>query len=122
MGVIAVASMIPINGGNRVVVCARSLVKLLLMFMLSFSFIRRNDWGRRRVGMGNVSLLPTKRPIGMRIVVANKAALKVNKTLISDFNNNEKFSAWNWVGLVLGGWLFLLSVLGAFLGAFLPKV
>ena len=56
------------------------------------------------------------------IVVANKAALKVNKTLIFDFNNNEKFSAWNWVGLVLGGLLFLLSVLGAFLGAFLPEV
>ena len=49
------------------------------------------------------------------LIPANSVALKVNKHLVSDFSNNERFSGWNWVGLVLGGLLFVLSLLGAFL-------
>jgi len=39
--------------------------------------------------------------------------LLTNK-LINDFKNNDEFSGWNWVGLVLGGLLLLLSLIGTF--------
>jgi hypothetical protein len=43
---------------------------------------------------------------------ANSVALKVNTHLVPDYENNSRFSAWNWVGLVLGGSLFVLAILG----------
>lgn len=48
------------------------------------------------------------------IIPANSVALNINNNLISDFKNNEEFSGWNWVGLVLGGTLFVLSLIGTF--------
>jgi hypothetical protein len=49
------------------------------------------------------------------VLPANTLALKLNKQLISGFQNNTKFTGWNWVGLVLGGLLILLSIVGAFI-------
>ena len=49
------------------------------------------------------------------LIPANNVALNINKKLISEFANNEKISGWNWVGIVLGGLLFLLMLLGIFL-------
>lgn len=49
------------------------------------------------------------------ILPANSVALNINKRLISNFKNNESFSGWNWVGLVLGGLLAMLSIVGSFL-------
>lgn len=49
------------------------------------------------------------------LIPINNVALRVNKHLVPDFVNNERFSGWNWVGLVLGGLIFVLSLLGAFL-------
>lgn len=48
------------------------------------------------------------------IIPANSVALSINNNLISDFKNNEEFSGWNWVGLVLGGAMFLLILIGTF--------
>ena len=42
------------------------------------------------------------------LIPVNSAALKVNRRLIADFTNNEKFSGWNWAGLVFVGLLFAL--------------
>ncbi len=49
------------------------------------------------------------------IIPVNNAALKVNNKLVTDFKNNEEFSGWNWVALVLGGLFFLLSLISLFL-------
>ncbi len=49
------------------------------------------------------------------IIPVNNVALKVNNKLITDFKNNEKFSGWNWLALVLGGLLFLMMLIGTFL-------
>lgn len=49
------------------------------------------------------------------LIPANSVALSINEKLMSGFTNNEKFSGWNWVGVVLGGLLFLLSLLGTFM-------
>lgn len=42
------------------------------------------------------------------LIPVNSAALKVNKRLIADFKNNEKFTGWNWAGLVFCALLFAL--------------
>jgi hypothetical protein len=49
------------------------------------------------------------------LIPANNVAIAVNKTLDVEFKNNEKFTGWNWVGLVLGGLVFILSIIGTFL-------
>jgi len=49
------------------------------------------------------------------MIPVNRAALRINDKLIADFENNEKFSGWNWACLVLGGLLFLMGLLGMFL-------
>jgi len=49
------------------------------------------------------------------LIPANNIALEVNKNLDSGFKNNGKFTGWNWVGLVLGGLLFVLGIMGTFL-------
>jgi hypothetical protein len=45
----------------------------------------------------------------------NNVALEVNKNLDSKFKNNENFTGWNWVGLVMGGLLVLLGIMSMFL-------
>lgn len=49
------------------------------------------------------------------LIPANSVALSINKHLISDFTNNETFSGWNWLGIVLGGLLFVLGLIGTFM-------
>jgi len=49
------------------------------------------------------------------IIPANNVALKINNQLITDFQNNDQFSGWNWAAIVLGGLLFLLGIIGTFL-------
>ena len=49
------------------------------------------------------------------ILPANSVALSINRNLQSDFENNDGFSGWNWVGLILGGVMFLLTLAGTFM-------
>ena len=49
------------------------------------------------------------------IIPVNNVAFKINSKLITDIKNNETFSGWNWVGIVLGGLLFLFGLIGTFL-------
>lgn len=49
------------------------------------------------------------------VLPANTVALSINKQLNPEFVNNSRFSAWNWVGVIFGGLLFLLSIIGTFL-------
>lgn len=51
----------------------------------------------------------------LAIVPANNVALSINRHLQPDFKNNDRFSGWNWVGLILGGLFFLLALVGTFL-------
>jgi len=48
------------------------------------------------------------------IIPANQAALAINNHLVPNFKNNDKFTGWNWVGLIVGGLLFILCILGTF--------
>ncbi len=50
------------------------------------------------------------------LLPANDLAIKLNAQLTPEFNNN-KFSAWNWVALVLGGSFFILAIIGTFMPA-----
>ncbi len=49
------------------------------------------------------------------LIPANNVALELNKNFNAEFKNNEKFTGWNWLGIVLGGLLFVLSIIGTFL-------
>ena len=49
------------------------------------------------------------------LIPVNNVAIKINKHFDPDFQNNDKFTAWNWLALVLGGSLFVLSIIGLFL-------
>ena len=48
------------------------------------------------------------------ILPVNSIALSINNRLVSDFKNNENFSGWNWVIVVLGGLLLVLILIGTF--------
>ena len=45
------------------------------------------------------------------LIPVNSVALNINRHLISDFKNNETFSGWNWVVVVLGGLFFVLGLI-----------
>jgi len=45
------------------------------------------------------------------LIPVNSVALNINRHLISDFKNNETFSGWNWVAVVLGGLFFVLGLI-----------
>ena len=49
------------------------------------------------------------------ILPANSVAIACNRKLLANFENNESFSGWNWVAVVIGGVTFLLSLVSAFL-------
>ena len=49
------------------------------------------------------------------ILPVNSVAVACNSKLLPNFENNESFSGWNWVAVVLGGVTFALSLVGAFL-------
>lgn len=49
------------------------------------------------------------------ILPANSVAVACNRKLLANFENNESFTGWNWVAVVLGGVTFALSLVGAFL-------
>lgn len=49
------------------------------------------------------------------LIPANDVALKINKYLNPDFKNNEKFSGWNWAGVVLGGILLIFNIITSFM-------
>tara|TARA_Y100000590_G_scaffold92596_1_gene104762 strand:+ start:1118 stop:1666 length:549 start_codon:yes stop_codon:yes gene_type:complete len=48
------------------------------------------------------------------ILLVNNVAIEINERLIPDFKNNEKFSGWNWVVLIIGGILWVLAIIGLF--------
>jgi TPR repeat protein len=48
------------------------------------------------------------------LIPANSVAIKINNELCMEFSNNDKFTGWNWVGLIFGGLLFTLTLLGTF--------
>ena len=39
---------------------------------------------------------------------------RINKTVVPDHDPNAKFSAWNWVAIVVGGIIFILAMIGMF--------
>ncbi len=45
------------------------------------------------------------------LLPVNNLALTLNKQLVSGFQNNEEFTGWNWVALILGGSYTLLIIL-----------
>jgi hypothetical protein len=49
------------------------------------------------------------------LIPANSVALNINKNLNPHFKNNEKFSGWNWAGVVVGGVLFVLCIIETFM-------
>ncbi len=49
------------------------------------------------------------------IVLANKVALNINQAMFPGLIINNKFSKWNWLVLILGGTIFVLSILGGLL-------
>lgn len=49
------------------------------------------------------------------IIPVNTAAHAVNRQIHAENFENSRFSAWNWVGLVLGGLCLLVVVIGTFL-------
>jgi hypothetical protein len=49
------------------------------------------------------------------LIPFNSVALNINRHLISDFKNNETFSGWNWVAVVLGGLFFVLGLIVTFM-------
>lgn len=50
------------------------------------------------------------------ILPANNLAIKINNKLTPEFNNS-KFSAWNWLAIVLCGSFLILAIIGSFLPA-----
>ena len=44
----------------------------------------------------------------------NNVAIEINERLIPDFKNNEKFSGWNWVALIIGGIFWFFAIIGLF--------
>lgn len=49
------------------------------------------------------------------IVIANRAAIKVNQVHSAGFDKNNKFSIWNWLVLLLGSVLVILAIIGTFI-------
>lgn len=49
------------------------------------------------------------------VLPVNSVAVACNRKLLANFENNESFTGWNWVAVVIGGVSILLSVVGAFL-------
>ena len=49
------------------------------------------------------------------IIPVNSVAVDCNRKLQANFENNDSFSWWNWVAVVFGGVLLILSVVSAFL-------
>jgi hypothetical protein len=61
-------------------------------------------------------------PFGLVVFVAvfalvpvQAAANTVNAAVAPAHDRSSRFTAWNWVTIVLGGLLFLLSLVGSFL-------
>ena len=48
------------------------------------------------------------------LLPVNALASEVNQKLDSDFKRNDDFSPWNWVAIVIGGGLLLLTIIGTF--------
>jgi hypothetical protein len=44
------------------------------------------------------------------LIPANGVALRVNKQVAPNFENNDNFSGWNWLAFVIGGMLLVLSI------------
>jgi len=49
------------------------------------------------------------------MVPANNATTKINEKQIENFQQNSSIKGWNWLAIVLGGALFILSLIGTFL-------
>lgn len=49
------------------------------------------------------------------IILVNNVALDINKKMVTDFENNDKFSGWNKAIIAIGGLGAILSVIGSFL-------
>lgn len=42
----------------------------------------------------------------------NKLAISINQKAAPDIGDNSSFSPWNWLGIVVGGSLFVLTIIG----------
>lgn len=50
----------------------------------------------------------------MPMIPANSVAIAVVKKVAPNRGDNSVFSRWNWLGLVLGGMLFVAAIIGVF--------
>jgi hypothetical protein len=48
------------------------------------------------------------------LIPVQQAANRVNEALVPGHDRNERFTAWNIVGVIIGGLLFILVVIGSF--------
>ncbi len=55
------------------------------------------------------------------LILPNKVALAVNRKRMPDFENNERFTAWNAFGIVLGGLILGLNIYALFVPEFLAE-
>ncbi len=70
--------------------------------LLAFIYIMLNVLGAFSTLFGIIALLSFT-----VLLPVNGIALSVNKKLVANFINNNKFSGWNWLVLVLGGLIFM---------------
>lgn len=49
------------------------------------------------------------------IILVNNVALDINKKMVTDFENNNKFSRWNIATIVIGTLLVILTIIGSFM-------
>ena len=49
------------------------------------------------------------------LIPVNSVALEINRKMSANFKNNDSFSGWNWVGIILGGMVFILGLIGTFM-------
>lgn len=49
------------------------------------------------------------------LMPANSVALRLNREMNPEYIDNATFSGWNWVGLLIGGPLFVMSILVVFM-------
>ena len=49
------------------------------------------------------------------LMIANNATTKINEKEINNFVQNDKIKGWNWLAIILGGTLLIMSIIGTFM-------
>ena len=51
------------------------------------------------------------------LLPANTSILRLNENSVTDVKPNDKIQGWNWLAVILGGLLFIMTLIGAFIPA-----